>query len=370
WDFKVDQKKVRSAAAEALVFHGPNGVLNVGSEYWEAIRARGGPNNKNHDVVIQDGDGELALLERATSKPCKGHRNGLVLFYSRVKQCTSDGLRRKLEARLEPGSTLEPCVHICVAPDCNSTCTVDGKKTTCAGHYRASAVVDSVDEDTSTEGDGNPKGFQLEDHVTEGKVCVFARVYTRYFAGMRACGACCGNGKRQCTGWGKFCCRCRRRRQTRPNQPVTSEPEKECDPDSDAESIHEGEGYCQMMRVVIAGRGPIVQSKGGQCGCTATGLVGILNEDVLVSDCAGMEDEAGTVWVPGCDRHRAEYARRAVNGCASEGSTYLHSQVVNGVKLCPWCAAKRKGPQHAMKPPVKQLQKDLPPKETPVQKDP
>jgi len=147
-----------------------------------------------------------------------------------------------------------------------------------------------------------------------------------------------------------------------------SEPEKERDPDADAESIHEGEGYCQMMRVVIAGRGPVVQTKGGQCGCVATGLVGILNEDVLASDCVVMENEAVEVWVPGCDRCRATYAtQRAVQGCSITGCMNLHTCVVDGVKKCMWCAAKKKGPRPGQDSPPKTLQKDIPKKKKPVE---
>ena len=56
-------------------------------------------------------------------------------------------------------------------------------------------------------------------------------------------------------------------------------------------------------------------------------------------------------------------------GCAPDDCMYLHSPpFVNGVQLCKWCAAKRKGPQHNPKSCPKQLQKDFPPRETVVRK--
>ena len=144
-----------------------------GSADWEAIRKQGGPNNRNHDLVAQDEDGELALLERDPDKPCKGHgRTGLAFFYKAVKQCTSDSLRRRLEARLAPGNKLDPCIHLCVSADCKCNPTVDGAKVEPVDHFYASAVVESVE----VKGDGSTEGFQLEDHVMEGRVCVFMRV--------------------------------------------------------------------------------------------------------------------------------------------------------------------------------------------------
>ena len=81
------------------------------------------------------------------------------------------------------------------------------------------------------------------------------------------------------------------------------EPERERDPDSDAESMHEGDGYCQMMRVVIAGKGPVV--KGSTCNCLATGQVCLVNEDVVVSDVSDPDvvhrDGKNLVWGPACD---------------------------------------------------------------------
>ena len=99
-------------------------------------------------------------------------------------------------------------------------------------------------------------------------------------------------------GLQRACCRCRKRRRSgdltrHKADSLDSEGKHE---DSDAESIHEGEGYCQMSRVIIAGKGPVVKEEA--CGRLATGLCAKLNDDVKRPDVAGFEDDDGVVMDP------------------------------------------------------------------------
>ena len=59
------------------------------------------------------------------------------------------------------------------------------EKAPCAAHFRASAVVEHVEDITDEDDEGDETDgktrFQLEDHIHEGHVCVFLRLY---LAGM------------------------------------------------------------------------------------------------------------------------------------------------------------------------------------------
>ena len=78
-----DATRKRSAELESLVFQGPKGTLDVGKEYYEGLRKRGEAHNRVPDLVIQIGDGEMALLERDLDKTANAGRHG----YTKVKQC-------------------------------------------------------------------------------------------------------------------------------------------------------------------------------------------------------------------------------------------------------------------------------------------
>ena len=115
-----------------------------------------------------------------------------------------------------------------------------------------------------------------------------------------------------------------------------------------------------MMRVVIDGQGKVVKEASGQCGCLATGLVGILNEDVVISDVSEFQEDDGAVWVPACDKHRAGYAKRGMSACDIPGCMDLHTQIVNGAKTCPLHAAKRSAANGVRKTGPTPWQKELP----------
>ena len=143
--------------------------------------------------------------------------------------------------------------------------------------------------------------FQLEDLVQEGHVCVAVQLF---LAGARAAGTFCASMKGKAGGCWKACCRCKQRR--RQGQKNTKQG-RERDPDSDAESVHEGEGYCQMMRVVFANptaKGLRMTCKGA-CSREATTTIRILKDDMVLSDVADFFDEAvgcvlALVSVEGC----------------------------------------------------------------------
>ena len=130
-------------------------------------------------LLVKNLDGELALLERDESKDCIGHATGMLFYYSRVLQCTSEDLRKLLE------NAPTRVVHICSRKQCPC-------KEPCAAHFKATAVV------APTPGEGGENDpFQLEDLVQEGHVCVAVQLF---LAGARAAGTFCASMKGKAGG--------------------------------------------------------------------------------------------------------------------------------------------------------------------------
>ena len=88
----------------------------------------------------------MALLERDQTKPCVGHAHthGLMFYYKRVKQCTSEKLRKKLEE-----ATVKR-IHICKSAAAPGECKCQED---CVLHTRSTALVDFVEDDDGDGGD-------------------------------------------------------------------------------------------------------------------------------------------------------------------------------------------------------------------------